>query len=200
MKRYGVVVLGLALVMATGLATIAHADDYKSFGVRMRAIYVMPSEDVDGQLNGVKLSDSVIPEVDLEYFFLKNLSAELIAGVTKHDIMLNGQSAGSTWLLPPTLTVKFHPLAGSTISPYLGVGVNLTIPFETRSNLGKTSIDNSVGWAAQGGVDFKIAENMYFNVDYKYINADTKITIGGGPKMKLDINPNLFGVGVGYRF
>jgi outer membrane protein len=200
MKKCAVSVLGMSLVMALGFATIARADDYKSFGVRMRAIYVMPSEDVDGQLNGVKLGDSIIPEVDLEYFFLKNLSAELIAGVTKHDIMLNGATAGSTWLLPPTLTLKFHPLAGHTISPYVGAGVNVTFPFETRTNLGKTSIDNSVGWAAQGGIDFKIAENMYFNLDYKYVNVDTKISIAGSPKMKLDINPNLFGLGVGYRF
>jgi len=202
MKRCGAGVLGMSLVMALGLATIAQAEDYRSFGVRMRAIYVMPDEDVDGRMNGVKLGDSIIPEVDVEYFFLKNFSAELIAGVTKHDIRLNGATAGSTWLLPPTLTVKFHPLAGSTVSPYIGAGVNVTFPFETRSNLGKTSIDNSVGWAAQGGIDFKIAENMYFNLDYKYINVDTKIAIEalGGSKMKLDINPNLFGVGVGYRF
>jgi outer membrane protein len=203
MKRCVAAVLGMSLVMALGFATMVHADDYKSFGVRMRAIYVMPDEDVDGRLNGVKLGDNIIPEVDLEYFFLKNVSTELIAGVTKHDIRLNGTTQGSTWLLPPTLTIKFHPLAGSTISPYIGAGVNVTFPFETRSNLGKTSIDNSVGWAAQAGADFKIAENMYFNLDYKYVNVDTKISladVAGGTKMKLDINPHLFGIGVGYRF
>jgi len=201
MKKCIGAVLGLMLVMLMGLAAKAQAaDDYKSVGVRMRAIYVMPSEDLDKQLAGVKLSDSIIPEVDLEYFFLKNVSAELIAGVTKHDIKAGSATIGSTWLLPPTLTVKYHPLAGSAISPYLGVGVNVTFPFETRTNLGKTSIDNSVGWAAQAGFDYKIAENMYFNVDYKYVNADTKISIAGGTKMKLDINPNLFGIGVGYRF
>lgn len=204
MKKRMTGVMGLALLVSMGLATMAHADDYKSFGVRMRAIYVKPSESIDGGLDGhVKLGDSIIPEVDFEYFFTKKISTELIAGVTKHDVKLDGATVGSTWLLPPTLTVKYHPLAGSKISPYVGVGVNVTIPFESElsgvAGTPKFSIDNSVGWAGQVGADIKIAENMYFNIDYKYINADTKVTIGS-TKYNLDINPNLFGIGVGYRF
>ncbi|KAA0893598.1 hypothetical protein [Oryzomonas rubra] len=36
-------------------------------------------------------------------------------------------------------------------------------------------------------------------MDYKYLNADTKMTIAGN-KYDLDLNPHLFGIGVGYRF
>ena len=194
-------VVGLALIMAMGLATIAGAEDYKKFGVRFRAIYVKPNEAVDEKLGGaVKVSDDVIPELDLEYFFMKNVSAELIAGVTRNDIKLAGAYAGSTWLLPPTVTVKYHPLAGSLVSPYVGFGVNVTFPFNSKLNGVKDfSVDNSIGWAAQIGTDIKIKENLYFNIDYKYINADTKITLAG-TKYKLDLNPNLFGFGIGYRF
>lgn len=202
MKRmFGVV--GVLLALSLGLAAVVHAeDDYKKFGVRIRAIYVMPDESFDNKLSGAKakISDDIIPELDLEYFFLKNVSTELIAGVTRNDIKLNGAFAGSTWLLPPTLTVKYHPLAGGLVSPYVGFGVNVTFPFNSRLNGDKSfSVDNSVGWAAQGGVDIKIKDNLYFNVDYKYINADTKVKIGG-VKYDLDLNPNLFGIGVGYRF
>ncbi len=196
-------VLGLVLVLAMGFATIVRAeDDYKKFGVRVRALYVMPSETFDSALSvlALKLSDNIIPELDLEYFLLKNVSAELILGVTKHDIKSGGQAAGSTWLLPPTLTVKYHPLAGGSISPYVGAGINYTIPFESQFNaVPDFKIDNSFGWAAQAGVDIKIKENLFFNLDYKYVNADTKITVAG-TKYKLDLNPNLFGIGVGYRF
>lgn len=85
-------VLGLVMALSIGFATFASAEeDFKRFGVRLRAVYVMPTEDVDSRLNGaVSLKDSIIPEVDLEYFFIKNISAELIAAVTKHDVMLNG--------------------------------------------------------------------------------------------------------------
>jgi len=147
-----------------------------------------------------KVGDDVIPELDLEYFFMKNLSAELIAGVTHNDIKLNGGIQGTTWLLPPTITVKYHPLAGDAISPYVGFGFNVIFPFSSKLNgVPDFSIDNSVGWAAQGGVDLKIKDNLYFNIDYKYLNADTQAKIAG-TKYDLDINPHLFGIGVGYRF
>lgn len=195
-------VLGLALVLALGLATVSRAEeDYKKMGVRLRAIYVMPTENVDSRLgNAVKLEDNIVPEIDFEYFFTKKISAEVIAAVTKHEVRLNGDAFGSTYLLPPTLTLKYHPFAGNQVSPYVGVGINATFPFESRSNGGSNlKIDNSVGWAAQAGFDLKIKDNLYFNFDYKYVNVDTNAKISG-VKYDLDINPHLFGVGVGYRF
>ena len=56
-----------------------------------------------------------------------------------------------------------------------------------------------MGWAVQLGADFKLNENLYFNVDYKYLDAETKARING-VKYNLDLNPHLVGVGVGYRF
>lgn len=196
-------VVGLGLVLALGFSTVVRAEeDYKKFGVRVRAIYVTPVESFDSKLDSskLKITDSIIPELDLEYFFMKNLSTELILGVTEHNITSAGDTVGSTWLLPPTLTVKYHPLAGDTISPYIGAGVNLTIPFDSKFNgVSDFKVDTSVGWAAQVGADIKIKDNIYFNLDYKYVNADTKIKVAG-TKYTLDLNPNLFSVGVGYRF
>lgn len=196
-----------AAVLAVGAGQFAQAaDDYKSFGVRMRAIYVKPDESTGGTLSALntKVGDDIIPELDLEYFFTKNFSTELIAGVTRNDIKLYGAGfngiSGSTWLLPPTLTVKYHPLAGSTISPYIGFGLNVVFPFNSKVNgVPNFQIDNSVGWAAQAGTDIKITDSLYFNIDYKYLNVDTEATVGT-EKCKLDLNPHLFGIGVGYRF
>ncbi|SJZ84536.1 outer membrane protein [Trichlorobacter thiogenes] len=192
-----------AAVLAVGAGQVAQAaDDYKSFGVRVRAIYVKPDESTGGTLStlNTKVSDDIIPELDLEYFFTKNFSTELIAGVTRNDIKLNNGFAGSTWLLPPTLTLKYHPLAGSTFSPYIGFGLNVVFPFNSKVNgVPNFQIDNSVGWAAQAGTDIKITDNLYFNIDYKYLNVDTEATVGT-EKCKLDLNPHLIGIGVGYRF
>ncbi|MBJ6727795.1 OmpW/AlkL family protein [Geomesophilobacter sediminis] len=195
----------LAVVMAmvvTVFAGTSFAAD-ENIGVRFRAIYVKPNEDIDGALNSLnlKIGDDIIPELDLEYFFTKKVSVEAIAGVTRHDIRSNGSIIGSTWLLPPTITVKYHPFGGSTVSPYIGAGINATFPFSSSTVLGKKAdIDNTVGWAAQAGIDFKIAEHLYFNLDYKYINAESKLSIDNGTKYKLDLNPSLFAMGVGYRF
>lgn len=203
MKKKVFAVAGMLVALSLGLASVVRAEDgYKKFGVRVRAIYVTPSESFDSKLSGAKpsLSDNIIPELDLEYFFMKNISTELILGVTKHDVKFNGDEVGSTWLLPPTLTVKYHPLAGGDISPYVGVGVNYTVPFNSNlTGVPNFKVDRSIGYAAQVGVDVKFKENIYFNLDYKYVNADTEIKVGG-TKYKLDLNPNLIGVGVGYRF
>ncbi|MCE1227417.1 MAG: outer membrane beta-barrel protein [Geobacteraceae bacterium] len=194
-----------AAVLAVGAGQVAQAaDDYKSFGVRVRAIYVKPDESTGGLLStlNTKVSDDIIPELDLEYFFTKNFSTELIAGVTRHDIKVAGLGgfAGSTWLLPPTLTLKYHPLAGSTFSPYVGFGLNVVFPFNSKVNgVNDFQIDNSIGWAAQAGTDIKITDSIYFNIDYKYLNVDTEATVLG-TKCKLDLNPHLVGIGVGYRF
>jgi len=194
-------VFGLVMVLMMAAASLASAEDYK-FGVRVRGTYVIPAESVDSRLNSLdlKVSDDVVPAVDFEYFFTKNISSELMAAVTRHDIKSAGQFVGSTWLLPPTLTVKYHPLAGSPVSPYAGVGINLTLPFKSTLNgVSDFSIDNTVGWVAQAGADIKIKDNVYFNIDYKYVNVDTKMRVAG-VKYKLDLNPNLVSVGLGYRF
>lgn len=202
MKKQVGAVLCLVLAMSMCLISVVEAeDDFKSFGVRFRAIYVKPEEGSNFSAAKVKVSDDIVPELDLEYFFMKNLSTELIAAVTRHDIKLNNGFAGSTWLLPPTVTVKYHPFAGNTISPYLGFGVNFVFPFNSKiSGVDPAfSIDNSIGWVAQTGMDFRIKENIYFNIDYKYCNVETKMNVSG-TKYDLDLNPHLFGIGVGYRF
>jgi outer membrane protein len=202
MRKTFLVAIGVvALSMMTMVSMAGAADDYDKFGVRLRAIYVKPDESTTFTAANVKIEDDVIPGIDLEYFFLKNLSTEFFAGVTQNDIKLNNSFAGSTWLLPPTLTVKYHPLAGKTISPYVGFGLNVVFPFNSKLDGIDPAfrIDNSVGWTAQGGIDIKIKNNLYFNIDYKYLNVDTKMTVGN-TKYDLDINPNLFGIGIGYRF
>src|SRR5579883_2770095 len=96
--------------------------------IRLRALGVLPdaggsSVNVFGvpalssPNSGLKISDSVVPELDISYFFTKNIAAELILGVTRHTIdgtgSLNGLPIGKAWLLPPTLT--FHAQARAAL-------------------------------------------------------------------------------------
>lgn len=198
----------LALVFAVTMTLVTTAkadDDFKHYGVRVRGIFVLPTESFDSRLVGPgkpnpTVSNNFIPELDLEYFFTKNISAELIAGVTRHTIKLSSGLAGSTYLLPPSITVKYHPIPDARISPYIGAGLELTFPFNYELNgVNDFKIDNSIGWAAQAGVDIKFKDNIYFNVDYKYLNVDTTARMNQ-VRYKVALNPHLFGIGVGYRF
>jgi outer membrane protein len=196
-------ILSLVVALSVALASGAKADDdFKHYGVRLRGIFVMPTESFDNRLKGLNptISNNYIPELDLEYFFTRNISAELIAGVTRHTINLKGDISGSTYLLPPSITVKYHPIPDAKVSPYIGGGIELTFPFSYALNGVKDfKLYSSVGWAAQAGVDIKLKDSLYFNIDYKYLNADTEARIDG-VKYKVDLNPHLFGIGVGYRF
>jgi outer membrane protein len=197
----------------------AHKDPH--FGVRIRALAVVPtaqSHALDSVGNALNLgnfgaSTAVIPELDLTYFFNKRFATELILGVTKHTMKFGSTEIGSTWLLPPTLTFQYHMLPDSMIKPYLGLGVNVTLPFSSELNatangagFSKISLSPTFGFAAQLGVDIAIpvVPNLYVNLDAKYItlNPTAKITDSTGADHRFDVqlNPFLLGGGIGYRF
>ena len=197
-----VVRLMVVVLMVGLLAGTATAEDFKKFGIRVRGLGVFPDTKADSALSalGLDASEDLTPELDLEYFFTPYLSSELILGVTHHDITTNGDYLGSTWLLPPTLTLKYHFAPDSKISPYVGAGINYVIPFKEEANgIDDFNIDSSFGWAAQLGVDVALGNSWYANLDFKYLNLETEMKIAGD-KYDLDLNPIVVGLGVGYRF
>ncbi len=202
MKCKGVTVVLSAILLTCTLALPALAADDGRFGVRLRALGVIPNDKFDSRLAPIdpKVSADVTPELDLEYFFTRNLSTELILGVTSHTIRAGGDVIGSTWLLPPTLTVKYHPAPHLAVSPYFGVGVNYVIPFSERCNVADDfRIKNSFGWALQAGADMHLGNRWYLNFDLKYLDVDTKMRIGG-IEYDLRLDPLVIGAGIGYRF
>ncbi len=91
--------------------------------VRLRGIAVVPDEDGSNITAGgapiaadITIDNSIVPELDLTYFFTPTLAAELILGVTPHDVRGTGvlQGAlGDVWLLPPILLAQYHFNLGS---------------------------------------------------------------------------------------
>lgn len=163
----------------------------------------------------LELDDKVFPEIDFSYFITPNIAAELILTYPqRHDVSFAGTKIGSVKHLPPTLTLQYHFIPEGTIRPYVGAGINYTrimgVKLNAEPAVGIDSpIDvdrNSFGLAAQVGVDFKVADNWFINLDAKYvqIKADNVRIVGGalaGTKVTdLDVNPWLLSVGVGYRF
>lgn len=186
--------------------------------VRVRAVAVIPDEDLSlDQVGGadIDISDTVIPELDITYFFTPNIAAELILGTTPHDLSgrgsIDGADLGEVWLLPPTLTLQYHVTqlgewsgveALGKLKPYFGAGVNYTIFYaEDDGQFDKVSLDNSFGWALQAGFDYEISEGVYLNADVKKIFLDTDVSVNSGALTgTATVDPWLIGVGVGYRF
>jgi outer membrane protein len=206
----------LVVALLLSVASISFAADpacspqeksFDRYGVRLRGIYIMPDEKVDSRLAGLRLTvdDAVTPELDLEYFITKNFSTELVLALSKHDIMSDngGINNGSVWLLPPSLYVKYHPIPTAKVSPYVGFGMNVVMPFDEKLNLGGVDtpfkVYTSIGWAAKVGADVRITDHVYLNIDAMYYDCRPDMNIGG-TKYKLDINPFILGTGIGIRF
>ncbi|MCP2936874.1 hypothetical protein NK983_29725, partial [Salmonella enterica subsp. enterica serovar Typhimurium] len=87
---------------------VANAADEGNWMVRARALYMNPDNDNSGGLGlpiDVEAENKTFPEIDITYFFTKNIAAELILTYPqKHDVELGGVGIGSIKHLPPTLT------------------------------------------------------------------------------------------------
>ena len=143
---------------------------------------------------------------------------ELILASSSHDAEGTGSLAGLGKLLdartlPPTLTLQYHFNSSGTVRPYAGIGLNYTLFFneDATSDLksvggGKASVelDDSWGLAANVGVDVAINKDWFINADLKYIDMDTTATIKtnalGRLKVDVDIDPWVYGIGIGRRF
>lgn len=194
----------LALLSLSGSALAGQDFKAGDFMVRGRVLGVVPQEDSELSIGGhVNVDNSVVPELDFTYFFTPNISAELIAAVTPHDVKTNsGVDAGSAWLLPPTLTLQYHFTQFTGMIPYVGAGVNYTHFFkEDAGVLNSVSYDDSFGGALQAGVDIPLKGNWYANIDVKKVFISTTADFSpSGVRADVDIDPWLIGIGVGYKF
>jgi outer membrane protein len=175
--------------------------------VRARAVYIDPANKSapvagTGAADRIHVSTKTIPELDISYFFTKNIAAELILTYPqKHDVTLDGAKIGTFKHLPPTLTAQYHFLPGTTIDPYVGAGVNYTLLSKVNLLGGAGSLEHdSFGLALQAGVDFKLDKNLSINLDVKKVQIRSDVNISGARASDVKVDPLLIGVGVGYRF
>lgn len=195
--------------------------------IRVRALGVLPDASgssvnvlgvpaLSSPNSGLKIDDSIVPELDISYFFTRNIAAELILGVTKHSITgtgaLNGLDIGSAWLLPPSLTLQYHFTDFGAFKPYVGGGVNYTVFFSQHAanaplaGLAVTQlhITNSFGAVAQVGFDYMLDRHWGLNFDVKklFLQPNYSATVNNAIPVtgRAHIDPWLVAGGVTYKF
>ncbi|MCL4106576.1 UNVERIFIED_CONTAM: hypothetical protein GTU68_009710 [Idotea baltica] len=168
------------------------------------------------------------------YMLTNNWGVELLLATPfDHDIEAQGKgaingtnlAAGSTKHLPPTLSIQWYPRGGmSGWQPYVGVGVNYTYFFDEKVdselvdllggltdgavNGADLDLDDSFGFAAQGGIDIPLSENWAINLAVWYIDIETEATISAKVdgataakvKFDVDIDPWVYNIGIAYKF
>jgi outer membrane protein len=212
---------------AASAADLAAAPYYKApaieawnpWMIRLRALGVIPQDSgsvdqVPG--SGVKVTNNITPELDISYFFTKNIAAELILGVTRHDITgtgtINNLPVGTSWLLPPTLTLQYHFTELGAFKPYIGAGVNYTVFYnQTAGNAAvggvavtSSNLHNAFAPAVQIGFDYMIDKHVGLNVDVKklWLRPSWNGVLNGAVPVtgKVNLDPWLIGTGLVYKF
>lgn len=184
---------------------------------------IVLTEDAGSIGEGVETTSDTIPELDITYMIAPHWGVELILGYSEHTVKatngaravvetLGNRALIDTKVLPPTLLLQYHFSPNSKIRPYVGAGINYTHFFDesvpSKSGISNSGddieLDDSWGWAVQAGVDVAINEDWFVNADVKYIDIDTsgsfKGTKVGWAKVNTNLDPVVFGVGIGRRF
>jgi outer membrane protein len=211
----GAAALGLLAQPALAQDTPVRGKQAGDFMIGASVIGVVPMND-GGSVSAIggepHASNAVTGQLDFTYFFTPNVSVNLIAATTRHDLEARGTALGTVdlghvWALPPTLTLQYHPLPASRFSPYVGVGANWTAFYSEGG--GRTpgvysvNVDNSFGFALNAGLDIELAPNWLMNLDVKWIYMRPDATVDtalGRVNATAHVDPWVFGVGVRYRF
>lgn len=203
------------------------AEAWNPWMIRLRVLGVLP-DGGDSSVNvagvpalsspnsGLHISNQVVPELDISYFFTQNIAAELILGVTRHHLTgsgtLQGLDIGKTTLLPPTLTLQYHFTNFGAFKPYIGAGVNYTVFFNNSASnipfagLAVTNlhVSNQWGGAVQFGFDYMLNKHWGLNVDVKklWLQPNYSAMVNGAIPVTgtAHIDPWLVGAGVTYKF
>ena len=161
------------------------------------------------------------------YMLYDNWAIDILGAFPfEHDIDLTGTvegsagsvPIGSTKHLPPTISLQYHFSPEAAFQPYVGFGVNYTIfssesvdqATQDASGLLAIELKDSSGFAAQVGADGVFGDNWLLNIDVRYIQIESEllITVDDGGNFienlavpgRVEINPWVYGVSVGYRF
>lgn len=217
MRKMGMLAAGvLAAGMAAALPAAAQqAERGKRAGdivVGFGGVGVLPTGGGTAPVLGgtITASNSASPQLDFSYFFTPNLAVNLIAATTHHTLRLERSAIGdvklgNVWALPPTLTVQYHPFPQARLSPYVGLGLNATFFYGHGGGytapVRRVRVENSLGVAANIGVDWEFRPNWLFNVDLKFIQMQPEASVNSNLiRAQTNLNPLVVSASVRYRF
>ena len=192
-----------------------------------KAAVLLGGSDATGA--SLSVDDNTQLGLNFVYFYDNNWAVELLAATPyTHDVTLNdptaalggalgvpagldGAKLAEVSHLPPTLSALYYFDTSTAFKPYVGLGINYTIFFEEEFEaapkslgLSNLKLDGSFGFSAQVGADYEIDKNWSVNVSARYIgiSSDASFDVGGASigTAKVDVNPMVYSIMLGYKF
>lgn len=145
--------------------------------------------------------------IDVTRFLGGGLAFELGYSLpTKRSYTAVGGGSGTVEMSQTTAMLQYHFKSfKSGLSSYVGAGygsINSTSQNFRLLNTTRTNVGSANGLALQLGLDYKLSESVYLNLDYKYLQAKANLSqaSNGTPLTSLKLDPSVYGIGIGFRF
>jgi outer membrane protein len=218
----------LALALLSTLPTAVLANQAGDILVRGGLTMVAPDTGKtpiflggDDSTMTLTVDDNTQLGLNLVYFFDSNWAVELLAATPfTHDVTIqdpngilgvDGAKLAEVSHLPPTLSALYYFDTGTSLKPYVGIGLNYTIFFDEEfesapAGLGLTNLelDGSFGYSVQVGADYHINDKWHVNASVRYIdiNSDATFDVGGESigNASIDVDPMVYSIMLGYKF
>ncbi len=199
-----------ALTLATALTAVAAPALAQEKGDMLLGLglhYIQPTDSYSTTGAGnLRVDGNARPTLTFEYFIADNVGIEVLAAAPfEHDIELQGTGdVAKTKHLPPTISLQYYFTNNSSMTPFVGAGINYTHFWDEKGTgpLAGTSVslDSSWGYALHAGIDFAISEKAAIRADVRYMDIETDATIGGAPVGKVKIDPIVAGLAYVMKF
>jgi outer membrane protein W len=207
----------VSLLSLTALPASAQQGEWE-LGARLVTLLTdESSQTITDTGTGIELDDAVSAELHASYMVLNDWALELALSGARVDLATvggvdGGLEAGTAWMTPVTLTLRYHPPLTGRWHPVAGAGIGTAFFWDAEAgddvrNLGIGSLDLSseLGYTAQLGLQYEHTDRLRLSLDLRYISftAQPELRLANGSlfdAIDVDIDLLVFGIGVGYWF
>lgn len=197
--------LTLAALMASA-AVPALAQEKGDFLLGLGLGYVEPTQNFNTLAGQIDVDGNLRPTITIEYFVADRIGIELLAAWPfQHDVNLQGAGkVAEVKHLPPTLSLQYHFVNASKVTPFIGAGINYTYFFDETGKGAlagvNVDLDDSWGLALHAGLDVAISERAALRADVRYIDIETDTSVGGADIGTVKIDPWVFNIAYVMKF
>ena len=206
-------ILGIAGAVLLATAGLAQAQTAGSWLLRGGVTHISPDVS-SGNLTAPSFTGGIT------YMVTNHWAVDVpLALPFKHDTVGAGAIAGvgkigEVKALPITVFAQYRFLeADAKVRPYVGLGLTYAKFFKERGTAALTgltggtpanptllSAESGFGLTPQIGVNIALNDRWFVDLAYYKTFVKTRNTLSTGQHIDVKLNPNVFTVGVGYRF